>query len=260
MKKTSIITSVLAIALLSGCSKWAGDPITQTFTTSGNYTELEVEDAFDVVVSNSVDQVTITAGDNVMPNVRVEERDNTLKIYIKGWLSNRSGDKKVILPYNESLRKVDLSGASDFQSTQALKSTKVEVELSGASSFDGIIDANEVEMDLSGSSSLKGQVTAASFEIDMSGASDATIDGTVGTLELSISGSSRIAKKVVGNQYSLACDRCIGSLSGSSDVFLHCDGTIQVSISGSSDLHYTGNANTTGSSTSGSSNIVHDAL
>ena len=72
--------------------------------------------------------------------------------------------------------------------------------------------------------------------------------------------ASNIEKKVTGSRYSLACGSCSGTLSGSSEAFLHCDGTIQVSLSGASDLHYTGNASTAGSSTSGSSNIVHDVL
>ena len=258
--KKSIILSVLTLTFLCGCSRMAGEPITQTFSTSDNYTKLEVHDAFDVVVSNAVDQVTVTAGDNVMPNVKVEESGNTLRIYIKGWFSNRSGDKKVLLPYNEALAKVELSGASDFQSPYALRGAKIEVELSGASDFDGIIEADEVEMNLSGASSIKGQVAASSFELELSGASAATLEGAVGILEMTVSGASNIEKKVTGSRYSLACGSCSGTLSGSSEAFLHCDGTIQVSLSGASDLHYTGNASTAGSSTSGSSNIVHDVL
>ena len=203
--KKSIITLVIAFGgiLMSGCAKWDGNPITKTFSIKGNYTELEVEDAFSVFVSDTVDQVVITSGDNIMPYVVVKEEGKTLNIYIKGWRSNRGGELKVILPYNAALTTVDLSGASDFHSTFGLKGTEVDVDLSGASILE---------------------------------------------------------KKIVNNRYSLVCDRCLGSLSGSSDAYIHSDGNINVSLSGSSDLYYTGNATTRGCIATGGSSITHDQL
>ena len=79
-------------------------------------------------------------------------------------------------------------------------------------------------------------------------------------LELNISGSSELEKKVVNNRYSLTCDQCECSISGSSDAYIHCDGTITGSISGSSTLHFTGTAFTADCNTSGGSEIIHDVL
>ena len=260
MKKLALSLFALATILFSGCSKWAGDPITQTFSIKGNYTELRVEDAFDVTVSDTVDQVVITAGDNVMPHIVVKEKDKTLNIYIKGWRSNRGGDLTVILPYNASLTDVDLSGASSFNSKFGLKGTKVEVDLSGASDCICDIEADEISLDLSGASDFSGMVAAKELVIDLSGSSDATIEGTVETLELDLSGSSTLKKKIVDDRYALVVGNCEGGMSGSSDAYIHCDGFISVDLSGASTLYYTGSARTTGCSTSGSSNIVHDVL
>ena len=115
-------------------------------------------------------------------------------------------------------------------------------------------------MDLSGSSSVKGNVTASELELDMSGASDAMLTGQVSTLKLGLSGASSLKRSIDGSHYAFVCDNCEGSMSGSSDAYIHCDGSITVSLSGASDLYYTGSAVTRGSSTSGSSNIVHDEL
>ena len=101
---------------------------------------------------------------------------------------------------------------------------------------------------------------ATTLDLDMSGSSDATLEGTVGTFFMDLSGASILEKKIVNNRYSLVCDRCLGSLSGSSDAYIHSDGNINVSLSGSSDLYYTGNATTRGSSTTGGSSITHDQL
>lgn len=240
MRKYIPLLSALVLTVFCSCSKWAGDPITETFSVDGTYTELVVEDAFDVTVSDEVSQITITAGDNIMPKVRVEKAGNTLTICIKGWTACR-GDMKVLLPYNPDLKKIDLSGASDFRSAYVLTGQKVELELSGASDFFGRVEADELELDLSGSS-------------------NATIDGNATKLELDISGSSDLVKKVVGNRYSLVCDQCECSISGSSEAYIHCDGTIKGSISGSSELHFTGTAFTGDCSTSGSSSIKHDVF
>ena len=279
MKKYLAILSVVVLFAFCSCSKFAGEPISKDFSISGTYTELEVEDAFDVTVSDAATQITITAGEYVMPNVVVETVENTLKIYLKGWHSNRGTDMTVILPYNANLTSVDLSGASEFHSEYGLEGNKVEVELSGASGFYCDIDADkvdidmsgasdffgdiladEIEMDLTGSSKIKGYVEALDLDLEMSGASEATLEGQVDMLKINLSGASDIKKTVDGNRYGFACNQCEGSMSGASNVYIHCDGTIKVNLSGASDLHYTGNAATTGSTTSGGSDIYHDTL
>ena len=279
MKKHLIILSTLVLFAFSGCQKFAGDPITKDFSISGAYNALEVEDAFNVTVSEEATQVTITAGENIMPNVVVETVDSTLKIYLKGWHTNLGKDMTVILPYNFDLRSVDLSGASEFHSEYGLEGNKVEVELSGASDFYCDIDADEVdidlsgasdffgdiladeiEMDLTGSSTIKGYVEALDLDLEMSGASEATFEGQVDMLKINLSGASDIKKTVDGNRYGFACNQCEGSISGASNVYIHCDGTIKVNLSGASDLYFTGNAFTGDSTTSGGSNIYHDTL
>ena len=279
MKKHLIILSTLVLFAFCSCSKFAGEPITKDFSISGAYNALEVEDAFDVTVSDLATQVTITAGEKVMPNVVVETVDSTLKIYLKGWHTNLGKEMTVILPYNFDLRSVDLSGASEFHSEYGLEGNKVEVELSGASDFYCDIDADEVdinlsgasnfigevladeiEIDLTGSSNIKGYVEALDLDLELSGASDATLEGQVDMLMINLSGASNIKKTINGNRYGFACDQCEGTMTGASNVYIHCDGTIKVNLSGASDLHYTGNAATSGCTTSGGSNIYHDTL
>lgn len=279
MKKCFVVLSVIALFVFSGCCKDAGNPITKYFNLAGSYTELEVEDAFDVTVSDTATLITITAGDKVMPNVVVETVENTLKIYLDGCHTSRGVDMTVIMPYNASLTSVDLSGASEFHSVYGLEGEKVEVELSGASDFYCSIDADDVDinlsgasdfvgdilageldMNLSGSSNIKGNVAANDLDLVLAGASDAELEGQVGTLKMNLTGASNIVKKVVGNRYALVCDQCEGSMSGACNVYIHCDGIIKVALSGASDLHFTGNAFTGDCSTSGGSGIVHDVL
>lgn len=279
MKKYLFVLSALVLFAFSGCQKFAGDPITKDFNVPGSYTELEVHNAFDVTVSDAVDVITITAGENVMPKVIVEVVDNTLKIYLKPITNVYGGELKAIIPYNANLTSVDLSGASEFRSEYGLEGQKVDVELSGASNFYCDIDADEVDisisgasnffgdiwadqidMDLSGGSNINGNVAANDLDLELSGASNAKLLGQVGMLKVDLTGASNIVKQIVENRYGLVCDQCEGSITGASNAYIHCDGNIRVSLSGASDLHYTGDANTTGSTTSGASNIIHDVL
>ena len=279
MKKYLFILSTLVLFACGGCQKFAGDPVTQDFNIEGSYTELQVEDGFDVTVSDVATAITITVGENVMPNVVVEKVGDKLKIHLKPMASSYGSEMKVILPYNADLTSVDLSGASEFHSEHGLVGEKVEVELSGASTFDcnisadeleielsgasdffGGIDADEIDMDLSGASKINAVVNASDLDLELSGASDATLEGEVDNLELNLSGASNIIKKVVGSRYALVCDQCKGEISGASDAYIHCDGSIKVSLSGGSELHYTGIAATTGCSCSGGSSISHDVL
>ena len=89
---------------------------------------------------------------------------------------------------------------------------------------------------------------------------DAEIKGEVGQLILDLSGASDLESPVVNKRYGLVCNSCEGFLSGASDAYLHCDGTISLSLSGSSDLYYTGDATTNACSTSGGSKIKHERL
>lgn len=259
MKKCLFILSALVLFAFSSCKKFAGDPVTKDFAV-GDYTELEVHNAFDVTVSDAVDIVTITAGENVMPKVVVEVVENTLKIYLKPAANFYGGDLKAVIPYNAALTKVELSGASEFHSEYGLDGEKVEVDLSGASDFYCDLNADKIGMHLSGASKIEGGVSATDLDLDLAGASDATLTGQVATLKVDLSGASNIKKTVVDNRYGLVCDRCEGSLSGASNAYIHCDGTIKVGLSGASDLHFTGTAFTGDSSTSGASDIIHDEL
>ena len=260
MKKYLFVLSALVLFAFSSCKKFAGDPITKEFAIDGTYTELEVHDAFDVTVSDAVDVITITAGENVMPYVIVEKVENTLKIYIKPVANFYGGDLKAVIPYNIDLTKVDLSGASEFHSVYGLVGHEVKVELSGASDLYCDIEADEVDMDLSGASYFEGYVDASVLDLDMSGASDATMKGQVITLDLDLSGASTIKKTITGLNYGFECDFCNGVMTGSSDAYIHCNLNIKVNLSGASELHFTGSAFTADSSCTGGSEIIHDEL
>jgi len=281
MKKYLFILSAIVLFAFTSCNKiiLSGNNITEEFIIEGSYTELCVENAFEVTVTDAVDQITITTDENVMPKVLVEKDGDKLKIHLKP-LSINIGtnlELKVLLPYNADLTSVDLSGASEFRSEYGLVGENVEVELSGASDFYGDINAqkvdvdlsgasnfygdilaNEADVDLSGSSDIEGAVNITEFDLGLEGASDAKLLGQVAKLKINLSGASNIVRQVVEGRYGLVCEQCEGEMSGASSAYIHCDGNILVDLTGASDLHFTGTAFTGDSSTSGGSEIIHE--
>lgn len=256
MRKLLFVLATFVLFGFCSCSKDAGDPITKDFEISGTYTKLDVSSGFVVTVSDSATQVSVTTGENVMPKVVVEIVNQTLRVYLKPVNVSGAYELQLTLPYNADLKSVNLSGASSFQSSHPLTGQKVEVDLSGASSFFCDLNSNLVDIDLSGASSIEGNVSATELDLDMSGASEASLVGTAISLRTEISGASHIINKMVEERFSLACRNCTGEISGASTVYIHCDESITVDLSGGSDLYYTGHADTSGSTTSGGSRII----
>jgi hypothetical protein len=243
MKKYVAIILVLLFAIC-GCSQFQGETITKTFGIKNSYSVLIVEDAIDVILSDVAEQITVTAGENVMPNVVVEAAGGVLKIFYKNGAGRFASKIAVTLPVNTNLSEINLSGASSISSESALRNSSVAVKLSGASEFSGNVETGLLDLDISGASTV-------------------AIEGSATKLVMNLSDASEVSKKVSGNRYALACDECDVTMSGASDAYIHCNGKINIlSLSGASDLHYTGNAliTLTGNSVSGGSDIVQDTL
>ena len=279
MKKYFVILSVFVVLSFCSCTKPAGNPITKAFAIEGTYENLEVNSAFDVSVSDTASRIYITVGQYIMPKVVVEKKGNTLKIYCKPSIMNRGNSKMwVILPHCVDLKDVDLSGASTMRTPFALEGDNVEVSLSGSSHYYGNIVAENTSLDLSGSSDFHGNISSTqgikmdlsgasqfhgdietdNLDLELSGASDVEMMGRTTTLIIDLSGASEIVRQTVGGRYALECDDCEGSMSGASNAYIHCNNSIRVTLSGASELHYTGDAITTGSSMSGASTISRD--
>ncbi len=231
--------------IFCNCTTFTGEKIEKTFDIDNSYTELQIENAINVIVSNEQDQISVITTEKLINDIVIEKTDNKLRLYLKKNIHLYRSDIKIILPYNPNLQEIELSGASNFQSEFTLKNEKIDINLSGASDFQCDIEAKEIE-------------------IELSGASNATLSGETNTLSLELSGASNIIKKITNNHYSLICNQCECDLSGASDAYIHCNDNINIiNLSGASELHYTGNAKITlnnADNISGSSDIIHDTL
>ena len=246
--------------VLTSCLKEAGAPITKEFSSTNDYHVLAISNAFDVYVDPSATSMTITAGENIMPKVNVVERNGVLTIYHEPFLSLHPGELKAVIPYSSALNSIIMSGAGSFHSPITIAAEKVEVEISGASRFLSDIAADEVEFDLSGAGSFKGQIVSSKLDLEVTGAAKLDMTGHTDALTLDVSGACKMVDNVVDGRYGFLCNTCEGSASGACKLYLHCNESIDVSVSGAGELHYTGDATTAGSFTSGSARIIHDVF
>ena len=269
--------------IFCNCTTFTGEQIEKTFDIDNSYSELQIENSIEVIISNEQNQISVITTDKLINDVVIDKINNKLRLYLKKNFHIYRSEIKIILPHNPNLQKVELHNASEFQSEFALINKDIDINLSGASDFQCDIEADEIEIELSGSSDfkgnliaqninielsgasdIKGNLTAQNTNIELSGSSDATLLGETNTLSIESSGASSITKKIIDNHYSLICNQCECDLSGSSDVYIHCNDNINIiNLSGASSLHYTGNAKITlndGDNISGSADIIHDTL
>ena len=218
-----ILAFTFLLSSLIGCDKFAGESITITFDIVNAYKELHVSNAINVVISDTAEKVKVTADENLIPNIIIEEKGDKLDIRLKDGVYFFNSAVNIELPANSDLTKLNLSDASDRE----------------------------------------GEVNTEELPINLTDASDAKLNGHVGKLMLNLKDASTIKKNIINKCYGLSCDECEVSMEDASDAYIHCDGTIRiVKLSDASDLHYTGNADIIliGGVPSSSSDIKHDVL
>ena len=231
MKKTGLMLFALCV-MFAACQKDDNNGITVSYPVTDNYTALDVSNAFDVVVCDTVNMAMVTVRGGEHKNVIFKVEKGTLKIGFKSSLFNwYHGPAKVLLPRNSALCEVELSGASSFRGD--LQGDKIELDVSGASDFFGNLLGSEVNIDLSGASSFAGEINAENVELEISGSSVVkSVGSCTGLLDMEVSGSSDV------DAFGLECRSVTAKLSGSSNARISCCESLTGTISGSSDLYY----------------------
>jgi hypothetical protein len=228
----------LSVVLLAACDldevvvRGSGDIVSQEEDLSG-FERVDASDSFEVDIQHGESySVVIRIDDNLQDDLEVMVRNGTLEIgFARNIITNNATmEADITMP---QLIGVRLSGASEARITGFESSSAFSAELSGSSSISGDIDAGDISLDLSGSSEVALDGSGANLEIDSSGASD---------IDLSNFPVEDAALK----------------LSGSSQVIVNLNGTLDVNASGSSDVTYLGNPALGDIETSGASSVSRE--
>ncbi len=208
----------------------SGNVVTQEEAIS-DFDKVDISHSFVVDIKQGENfSVIIRVDDNLVEQLQVEKFGSTLKIGLKSdvsIVSNATLEAEITMP---QLTGLDLSGASNA-TISGFKSTKnLTVDLSGASSLRGDIEAGDTSFDLSGSSNANLTGSGGNLTLDASGSSDVDLsDFPVADAEIEASGASTVTVKPSGR--------------------------LDVNASGASDVYYLGNPSMGAIDTSGASSV-----
>ena len=130
----------------------------------------------------------------------------------------------------ESLDKVSLSGSGDIVSRTTIKSNNFSARISGSGEVSLTVEAQRVDASLSGSG-------------------DITLAGRARDFVVSVSGSGEI------QAYGFDADFVNATVSGSADIKVTANESLEARVSGSGDIYYRGNPSKINTKTSGSGAI-----
>jgi len=208
----------------------SGNVVTQEEAIS-DFDKVDISHSFVVDIKQGENfSVIIRVDDNLVEQLQVEKFGSTLKIGLKPGISivsNATLEAEITMP---ELAGLDLSGASDAAISD-FKSTK------------------NLTVDLSGASSLRGDIEAGDTSFDLSGSSNANLIGSGGNLTLDASGSSDVDL----SDFPVA-DAKIDA-SGASTVTVNASGRLDVDASGASNVYYLGEPSMGMIETSGASSV-----
>ena len=246
-----------------------------------NFNAIDAGRSFQVVMCDTVDSIVVRVNEKLKNHLNVRYNSGTLVVDLDRVSSLNTNDGArcgyVYIPYNLRLSKITLNGIASFSTSLPINTTNFKTELSGASHIQiPSITAKNVELSQSGTSSCKSDIKCANLDVDLSGASE--IKGTfkVNNIDLDLSGTSKVTSHITCNDIDadlsgasgvaltgkanrvemdlsgtssfrgekLNTSEVSGGLSGCSSANIDCSKYIEMELSGTSHLSYSGNPKT----------------
>lgn len=170
----------------------SGPLVTSEWAITG-FDKVDVSNAFHVDISQGDSfRVVTRVHSNLVEYLDVVKQGNTLKIGLKAGYVISEGTLQAEVTMSE-LTGLDLSGASHGSITGFKSTRDVGVDVSGASSLEGDIEAGDARFDVSGASHVNLSGSAQDVTIDASGASEVDLaDCPVADANVEASGASNV--------------------------------------------------------------------
>jgi hypothetical protein len=254
----ALFTVLITVLFMTGCERInlaeKNGPLTTMNYDNTGFTGVEVGSALKLEITQAETySVTITAGKNIFSHIHVTQTGGILKISITRWTfgwwwGNNTPRVIITMPV---LNDLHLSGASDGTVSGFKSGEDFSAEITGASHLNIDMDAGNFKAELSGASNINGRLTATGSNIELSGASNINLTGSGGDIKLNASGASTAALP-----YYPVKNASI-DFSGASDGSIDVSGSLDVKLSGASNLKYTGNPTLGNIDISGASDLEH---
>lgn len=202
----------------------------------GDYDALRVGGFYEVeLVEGNEGKIVLKGEENLLEYIETEVEGGTLTIKSednKNLNPSRGEGIYITIPV-EKIDAIRLSGAGKLSSTKTLKSNSFKVHTSGVRNADLNLDSKSITVITSGSSNV-------------------TLSGNAENIDVTSSGSSKM------NAFELNVDKVGVRSSGSSDVNISVNQTLNTRVSGSGDVRYRGNPSKINNKISGSGEVSKD--
>lgn len=262
MRKLLTLFSLCSLIALFSCTAPAGVDVTEHFDSDHYYYRLEVGDGMNVVVSDNVDDIVITADENVMAKIEVKFSSGTLKIRRKDFAMAYINTADVWIPYNPDLKEVKVSYDSEFHALPEYgiqnPDGEVMVKVDARSKFYGYLLADEIVLDINDYSYADIEFDAYSnMSLRMEDHSDADLEGYANTVQLVMRDHSELKKNWNHEFYAFMCNVCYGSMDEYCEAYIDCESEIDMDLTNYCYLYYTSDPYIGDSSIDGTSDFVY---
>ena len=236
MKK--ILLAIILFCSVSVIGQTIHDANAEVRNVSG-FKGVSVSSGIFLYLSQGATEAVAISGkdEEIKSRIKTEVKDGILHISFdsKGWKRWNTGDQKMKAYVTiKDVNRLVASGASDVRVTGVLRSDDLKLVVSGASDFEGAIEAKNIKVEGSGASDIKINGSAVNADIEMSGASDF-------------------------KGFDFKVDFCKAEISGACELQVYVNRELEAEASGASSLKYKGDAVVKKSETSGASSIKKKA-
>lgn len=261
MRKALTLLSLVMLTIMFSCTTPAGVDVTEYFEVERNYYRLEISDGMKVTITDDVDEIVITADENVMAKIDVKFTSGTLRIHRRDFSVAYINYAEVLVPYNPDLKEVKVSYDSELHADPdyGLQADEVFVKVESRSKFYGYVCAHELDLDIIDYSYA--DITFDVYDnidLRMEDHSDADLDGYTNTAHLVMKNHSELKKHWNAEFFAFMCDVCYGTMDDHCIAYIDAESEINMGLSNYSFLYFTSDPYLGESYVDDTSDILYD--
>lgn len=177
---TKFIIATVTALLFASCNfnmnaiEGSGNVTTEKRTVQGDFTNISVSNAIDlVVVQSDATEITVEADDNLQKEIITKVENGTLIIECK-YSSFRNITSKTVTVKMPALHKIEASSASTVETSGLVQGEDITLETSSAASMDVKIESDRISVDAGSGGSIA--IEGKALNLTASASSGGSID------------------------------------------------------------------------------------
>ncbi len=165
-------------------------------TVTGDFDEIEVSQAIDAeVIKSDVEKVVISAPENIIDEVLVDNSSGELHIHYKPGIRVMNSHNVSAKIYSRDFSKLNANSAAKITIKDKFVQDKMKIEVSSSAAVSGDLEANDFDISIDSSGSFDGKIWAVDLDLDASSAASIDLSGKSKNAELNASSGSSISAK-----------------------------------------------------------------